>query len=445
MERKCDFCGEEPCEVYCEDCQKNNYLCKGCYGVAHKSDLKKAHKIRTDSQVITESPCFCKDHPNEQIITFCLIENKPICLKCINSGAHDGHKFGDFKTGFSKIVDESKSLFVECKKVEFQPDKSIAILLEEDISKLKAMLSAIQKNFAAFRADLEKKEKEMTSIVELTLEERIKSRKLFDIAGSQIKTTLDEYNSMIKKGCTNGCKDCEMLIQKIKELQQIKERLLELKKMNDLVSGDYQAPSLSSLSKSLNELTVSKEMLSDKPKIPPLDTIILKNPDQIRLLRQWVFEANNANEKYELIYRATRDGMGNLQFHQKCDNKGPTVMIIQSGPGHIFGGYTVLSWDSSSGNKYNATDFIFSITHGTKHANHKDSKTRTIYCNASYGPVFGNGCDFLIWQNGDTLASGSYAFGNITFELPYGVDNNSYLAGSGKFTVTEMEVFALKP
>jgi len=445
MERKCDFCGEEVVEIYCEDCLKNNYLCKGCYNVAHKNDIKKAHKIKAASQIVAEIPCFCVQHPNEHITTVCLLENKPVCLKCINSGVHNGHQFGDFKTGFAKIVAETKVVYEECKKEEFKPDKNIAVLLDEDISKLKAMIFTVKQNFADLRKDLEKKEKELANLVELTLEERIKSRKLFDYSGSRLKTILNEYNSCINKGCTNGCKDFEILLQRIADLKKMKENLIEFKKMNDLVSGDYQAPSLGAASKLINEMTIPKEMLNDKQKILPIDTLVIKNPDQIKLLRQWISEAysGKTNIQYELIYRATRDGMGNVKFHEKCDNKGATVIIIQSGSGNIFGGYTSQVWDVSNAKKYNATDFIFSITHGTKLANHKIKKY-TIRCEANFGPIFGRGYDISIWQNGNTTASGSHSNGNNTFELPTGVDPRSYLAGSYTFSVTEMEVYALK-
>lgn len=64
----------------------------------------------------------------------------------------------------------------------------------------------------------------------------------------------------------------------------------------------------------------------------------------------------------ELIYRGSRDGMNSNSFHNKCDNKGPTYVIIKNGKGNIFGGFASISWQSD-GSYQNATDcFIFTLT-----------------------------------------------------------------------------------
>ena len=46
-----------------------------------------------------------------------------------------------------------------------------------------------------------------------------------------------------------------------------------------------------------------------------------------------------------LIFRASNDGKTAPDFHRCCDNKGPTLIVIQSGE-FIFGGYTSKSWTS---------------------------------------------------------------------------------------------------
>ncbi len=39
---------------------------------------------------------------------------------------------------------------------------------------------------------------------------------------------------------------------------------------------------------------------------------------------------NVPNCRFELIFRASRDGFNGQAFHSKCDNKGPTLVIIKS-------------------------------------------------------------------------------------------------------------------
>lgn len=46
---------------------------------------------------------------------------------------------------------------------------------------------------------------------------------------------------------------------------------------------------------------------------------------------------------WDICWRASRDGWAASRFHAGCDNKGPTVTIVQVGR-YIFGGYTDVSW-----------------------------------------------------------------------------------------------------
>ena len=66
----------------------------------------------------------------------------------------------------------------------------------------------------------------------------------------------------------------------------------------------------------------------------------------------------------ELLYRGTRDGKSCKDFHNKCDNKGPTICLYKSEKGYIFGGYSPISWKSSSSGEWPKINdsFIFTLT-----------------------------------------------------------------------------------
>ena len=49
--------------------------------------------------------------------------------------------------------------------------------------------------------------------------------------------------------------------------------------------------------------------------------------------------------KWNLCYRASRDGWSAQDFHRQCDNKGPTVVLVKAND-YIFGGYTDQNWNS---------------------------------------------------------------------------------------------------
>ena len=76
---------------------------------------------------------------------------------------------------------------------------------------------------------------------------------------------------------------------------------------------------------------------------------ILTNEEHISLLLSWLpsHDAGRTRRRLRLLFQASRDGFSAETFHSKCDNKGPTVTIVQSGD-NIFGGFTEKSWKSKS-------------------------------------------------------------------------------------------------
>ena len=57
-------------------------------------------------------------------------------------------------------------------------------------------------------------------------------------------------------------------------------------------------------------------------------------------LREWA-----GNYKWKLLYRSSEHGYTGRSFHEYCDDvKGPTLIVIKSSGGWIFGGYTTRSW-----------------------------------------------------------------------------------------------------
>ena len=71
------------------------------------------------------------------------------------------------------------------------------------------------------------------------------------------------------------------------------------------------------------------------------DTVILKNED--KLIRQLFGFLNNRISPLKLCYRASVHGWSSQQFHQHCDDKVGTVVLVKVG-NYIFGGYTDQTW-----------------------------------------------------------------------------------------------------
>ena len=111
---------------------------------------------------------------------------------------------------------------------------------------------------------------------------------------------------------------------------------------------------------SLQQVDDDTDLLSDLDTIHCNDTSIrlkissyyFKNPSEMfpntqivsqqydSKLREWC-----GDYKWRLLYRASEHGYTGKSFHECCDHvKGPTLIVIKSIGGWLFGGYTTRSW-----------------------------------------------------------------------------------------------------
>ena len=84
-----------------------------------------------------------------------------------------------------------------------------------------------------------------------------------------------------------------------------------------------------------------------------LDSSIIKNDlNKQNQINKWIKEKVNKNLiKYELIFKMTVNGSNAKDFHKYCNNKGPTLTIIQTKNNEIFGGFTPLNWSNGNTDK----------------------------------------------------------------------------------------------
>ena len=107
--------------------------------------------------------------------------------------------------------------------------------------------------------------------------------------------------------------------------------------------------------------------------------------------------------KFDLIYRGTRDGATSEVFHEKCDDKGPTICLYKNEKGNIFGGYSSISWKKNDGTCAAKGSFLFTLTNifgidPTKF-NEKNSG-KNVHHKPEYGPSFGeHESDISIYHN----------------------------------------------
>ena len=139
-----------------------------------------------------------------------------------------------------------------------------------------------------------------------------------------------------------------------------RENINKLCKYPDIIMEYIETKGISD--ESLKQFEDDTELLTDLDAIHCKDSIrvkisnyYLKNPSEFlsgtkivnkqydSKLREWF-----GYYKWKLHYRAFSYTYLAKYFHYYCDNKGPTLIIIKSSGGWIFGGYTNQSW---SGNR----------------------------------------------------------------------------------------------
>jgi hypothetical protein len=122
----------------------------------------------------------------------------------------------------------------------------------------------------------------------------------------------------------------------------------------------------------------------------------------VKLTTDWL-----ADKRFELLYRGSRDGMTAAAFHDKCDGKGPTLVLVagQSAgkPVCVFGGYAGKSWergpddpDADAKSVDARNSFVFTVLNPfgdgiVKMAVNERSKwvDQAMVCHACCGPWFG--------------------------------------------------------
>ena len=180
------------------------------------------------------------------------------------------------------------------------------------------------------------------------------------------------------------------------------------------------------------------ELFGFVPTVEIPDSII-KDVGHCIMLHDWLKE-DDSDGAFTLLYRRSRDGHSGLAFHSKCENKGPTLTIIETTCGRVIGGYTNTSWSSGVGYCKANKAFLFALSGSNipspckmKLKNANDSKA--IWDIPSFCPTFGGGF------KGHSYVFDMDVVGYSTVSLNPG---HTYHAGSlpqGKFTIKEMEVF----
>ena len=145
---------------------------------------------------------------------------------------------------------------------------------------------------------------------------------------------------------------------------------------------------------------------------------ILKTEEEFKEL--FSFISGNNERQFRLLYSPTFDANTKEDFHKNCDNKGSTIVLVETSNGRRFGGFTSLSWKSNDQWVNDPCACIFSFD------THKKYKLLlpqySYYGGPGYGPHFGVNDQLGFYNNGgstgflDTIHNAN--FSTKTYDIP---------------------------
>ena len=143
-------------------------------------------------------------------------------------------------------------------------------------------------------------------------------------------------------------------------------------------------------------------------------------------------------KKYELLFRASRDGFQAEKFHEKCDGKSYTITFVITSIGRRFGGFTDQVWNKSNNYIGGSNGFIFSLDN--KEIYYNKNSSYNINANSSYGPTFGGGFDFYLCNNCNDNYS-SYNNSDHSYQRYW---KKYVMAWTNHFYVKDYEVYKIE-
>jgi len=169
-------------------------------------------------------------------------------------------------------------------------------------------------------------------------------------------------------------------------------------------------------------------------------------PDTVLLTIAFFNNINNwlgRNIQWVLRYRGTRNSFGSANFHSCCNNVGPTITIVRSTNGFLFGGYNPNAWGITGNYQGGGGSFIFTLSnpYGSVPTVFHFKSGNGPYDHPSYGPTWGGGHDLYI-SNGCNGNNSSYSNFPNSYSDILGYGNNTF-TGAKNFQVAEIEVFSV--
>ena len=452
--KKCSFQDHREIDAiyYFQECKI--YMCNKCENIHSK--LIQNHKSflieKLEKGFIETFSDFCKiEEHNCKLEFFCKTHNELCCAAClckIKKG-----EIGKHKDCHVCLIEDIKEEKINKLKENIKYLEELSNKFDEIFNKLKLFFEKINENkeelklkiqntFTKIRNELNNREDDLLKKVDTQYEELYFNEKIIkegEKLPNKIKLSLEkgkiiekEYNEFNKNNLILLMNNCINVENNIKSINIIQENT---EKFNNLNNYDINfSPEEEGINNLLNTIKNFGNIYNKKLFSLINDSIIITKEEEKILINSWI--SQNKNIKYELLYRATRDGDKVEDFHRKCDNNSPILVIGKTPKGYIFGGYTKVSTNFQK-NEYteDGEAFVFSLNQKKKYYS---TLKNAIYKSYGYCIIFGGGSNSLQIENNILTNNKHWSNPNGSY------GNNLNLTENKYFSINELEVFHVK-
>ena len=447
--KKCSFEDhkETVASTYCFVCK--SYMCNKCE-IFH-SKFAKNHKtcnLDKDINEIFTGLCKCANH-NIELEYFCKTHNELSCAAClckIKKGDNGKHKDCE-----ACIIEDIKDEKLSKLKENIKYLEEISNTFEDSIDKIKKFFEKInedkeelklkvQKIFTKLRNELNNREDELIAEIDKNFdkiyfkEEIIKeSEKL----PNKIKLSLEKGKMLEKENDDNQLvsliNDCINIENNIKYINIIQDNVKKFNVLSNIKIDFF--PKEEGVNDFLNTFKKFGKIADSNDYYLLNNSLILTKREEVDLINSWISPKNK--NPYELIYQATRDGDKVEDFHKKCDNKTPILILGKTPNNYIFGGFTNVSTNYNRDEYiYDDKAFVFSLNQKKRFfSTAKSNDNCTIQKTPRHCIIFGNGGNSLQIEN--NILTNSKHWSNP--KGSYG--DNLNLTEDKYYSISELEVF----
>ena len=93
----------------------------------------------------------------------------------------------------------------------------------------------------------------------------------------------------------------------------------------------------------------------------PTDCKLLNSEEDIQFILDQIKGVTDS-VRFKRLFQMTKDGIRAIEFHRRCDNKGPTITLMRTSSGIICGGFVRTAWRSLNRSVQDDDCVLFRLT-----------------------------------------------------------------------------------